>query len=84
MFPATIVKRLKRWKNILPSHSIAIHASTFYRYGLLVDEFSQYDPRMQPDIMNSFAAAAFRFGHSMINSMFMLVSQRKPRNQVSQ
>lgn len=51
------------------------------KYGLLVDEFSQYDPRMQPDIMNSFAAAAFRFGHSMINSMFMLVSQRKPRNQ---
>ena len=25
----------------------------------------------------------YRFGHSMINSMFMLVSQRKPRNQVA-
>ena len=25
----------------------------------------------------------YRFGHSMINSMFMLVSQRKPRNQVT-
>jgi len=50
------------------------------KYGLLVEEFSEYNPGVQPDIINSFAAAAFRFGHSMVNSMFMLVSQRKPRN----
>jgi len=51
------------------------------KFGLLVEESSNYDPSVEPNIFNSFAAAAFRFGHSMINSMFMLVSQRKPRNQ---
>lgn len=49
------------------------------KYGLLVEEDSNYDPTVEPTIINSFAGAAFRFGHSMINSMFMLVSQRKPR-----
>ena len=84
------------------------------RYGLLVEEATEYKAGVQPDIINSFASAAFRcwldiyiqdkddicsrflgadiqdkddicsrFGHSMINSMFMLVSQRKPRNQVT-
>jgi len=51
------------------------------KYGLLVEEATEYKARVQPEIINSFASAAFRFGHSMINSMFMLVSQRKPRNQ---
>jgi len=51
------------------------------KYGLLVEEVSKYDPNVDPNIINSFASAAMRFGHSMINSMFMLVSQRKPRNQ---
>jgi len=50
------------------------------KYGLLVTETSKYDSEMDPTIYNEFASAAFRFGHSMINSMFMLVSQRKPRN----
>ena len=64
-----------------------------------MEEATEYKAGVQPDIINSFASAAFRwelgflkikklksdwsrFGHSMINSMFMLVSQRKPRNQV--
>ena len=50
------------------------------KYGLLVTETSNYDSSVDPTIYNEFAAAAFRFGHSMINSMFMLVSQRKPRS----
>ena len=49
------------------------------KFGLLVEEESRYDANTEPTIFNAFASAAFRFGHSMINSMFMLVSQRKPR-----
>ena len=30
------------------------------KYGLLVEEFSEYNPGVQPDIINSFATAAFR------------------------
>jgi hypothetical protein len=31
------------------------------RYGLLVEETTEYDPAVQPDIFNSFATAAFRW-----------------------
>ena len=54
------------------------------KYGLLVTETSNYDSQIDPTIYNEFTAAAFRFGHSMINSMFMLVSQRKPRKHSGQ
>ncbi len=31
------------------------------RYGLIVEETSEYDPQMDPSIVNSFATSAFRF-----------------------
>ena len=95
------VTRVTRNKLVVVSIATPISA----RYGLLVEEATEYKAGVQPDIINSFASAAFRwesltlicclfklqnqdglcsrFGHSMINSMFMLVSQRKPRNQVT-
>ena len=48
-------------------------------YGLIVTETSEYDSKIDPTIFNNFAGAAFRFGHSMVNGMFKLVSQRNSR-----
>ncbi|XP_023338409.1 chorion peroxidase isoform X2 [Eurytemora carolleeae] len=44
------------------------------KYNLLAEDSSQYDPRENPSVIHAFTVAAFRFGHSMINSMFMLKS----------
>lgn len=48
-------------------------------YDLVVAEESRYDPSVDPSIFNSFATSAFRFGHSMVNGMFKLISQRRSR-----
>ena len=52
-------------------------------YDLIVAEESQYDQKVDPSIFNAFSCAAFRFGHSMINGMFKLVSQRNSRSSES-
>ena len=41
------------------------------------DTSTTYNPNINPSLYNSFAGAAFRFGHSMINGMFKLISQRR-------
>jgi len=54
-------------------------AKVMKKYDLLAEETSKYNPRMNPGIVNSFTAAAFRFGHSMVNSMFMLISGQRSK-----
>ena len=50
-------------------------------YDLVVSEETRYDPEVDASIFNSFSTSAFRFGHSMVNGMFKLVSQRNKRSQ---
>ena len=47
------------------------------KYKLDLAAESKYNPNANPSVLNEFATAAFRFGHSMINGMFKLVSQRR-------
>jgi len=58
-------------------------AKTMKKYKLLAEETSKYDPNVNPNIISAFTSAAFRFGHSMINSMFMLVSGRRSKESTS-
>ena len=53
------------------------------KYDLVVAEESTYDGSVDPSISNAFATSAFRFGHSMVNGMFKLISQRRSRQSLS-
>ena len=50
------------------------------KYNLVVAEETSYDTTVDASIFNSFATSAFRFGHSMVNGMFKLISQRGSRS----
>merc|ERR550532_2068610 len=43
------------------------------KYKLDLDGESKYNPNANPSVLNEFATAAFRFGHSMINSLFKVI-----------
>ena len=43
------------------------------KYKLNIVGDSKYNPNANPTVLNSFATAAFRFGHSMINGLFKVI-----------
>jgi len=42
-------------------------------YELLLTNESQYDANADPTIVNSFATAAYRFGHTLVDGVFQLI-----------
>jgi len=56
---------------------IILGAPTMQQYNLLLgNEYTAYNPSKDPAIINSFATAAYRFGHSLINGLIRLVANR--------
>lgn len=45
-------------------------AMKFLNLNVLYEGYTKYDPYTHPGIINEFSSAAFRFGHSLINSVF--------------
>ncbi len=63
------------WNEFLP-RVLGWNAVNLYELGLETDGFYDgYDEKCNPTIMNEFAAAAFRFGHSLLKPAFAQVNQ---------
>jgi peroxidase len=45
-------------------------AMKFLKLSILSEGYTEYDPHVNVGVLNEFAGAAFRFGHSLVNSVF--------------
>jgi len=52
---------------------LVLGPDAMFSYELQVTNESQYDPNAEPTIVNSFATAAYRFGHTLVDGVFQLI-----------
>ena len=50
------------------------------KYNLNVDAVSVYDPLADPSIIQAFSAAAYRFGHTLINGIIQMMRENSVVN----
>lgn len=64
------------WNEFLP-RVLGWNAINLYELGLQSDGYyERYDDRCNPTILNEFATAAFRFGHSLLKPTFKRMDDR--------
>lgn len=66
---------IAEWQNVVYSEylPVILGDETMRKYGLeLGYDYSTYNPLVNPTVFNSFATAAYRFGHTLINGIIRL------------
>jgi peroxidase len=69
---------IAQWQNVVYGEylPIILGEASMVRYGLKLDDnqiFSQYNHQLNPTIFHSFADAAYRFGHTLINGLIRMM-----------
>ncbi|XP_017490205.1 PREDICTED: peroxidasin-like, partial [Rhagoletis zephyria] len=56
------------------------NAMNFYKLNVQKSGFSNYDPSVNPSIISEFSSAAYRFGHTIVNGRFTMISSDSKRS----
>lgn len=56
------------------------NAMNFYKLNVGNSDFTRYDSSVNPSIISEFSSAAYRFGHSLVNGRFTMISADSRRS----